>query len=150
MADALSRNSMLLFYSQAPDADSQPAKLSTALVSLVSQHITWTSTSWIKLFKAGLSSASHKTYQVAQRRYLTFCTDFALTSLPTSENLFCYFVACLGQQGLAHSSIQTYLSGVRQLQISHGFKDPEISQMPRLCQVLRGVKIEQGKAGKAP
>jgi len=103
-----------------------------------------------RLYRAGLSSASHKTYQVVQRRYLKFYTDFALTPLPTSENLLCYFVACLGQQGLTHSSIQTYLSGVRQLQISHGFKDPEISQMPRLHQVLRGVKIERRKAGKAP
>jgi len=56
----------------------------------------------------------------------------------------------LGQQGLAHTSIRTYLSGVRQIQISHGFKDPGIDQMPRLRQVLRGVKVERGKAGKAP
>ena len=62
----------------------------------------------------------------------------------------CYFVACLGQQGLAHSSIQTNLSGIRKLQISHGFNDPEINKMPRLRQVLRGVKIERGKLRKAP
>ena len=54
------------------------------------------------------------------------------------------------QQGLAHTSIRTYLSGVRQLQISHGFKDPGIDQMPRLRQILRGVKVERGKEGKAP
>jgi len=103
-----------------------------------------------RLYRAGLSASSHKTYQVAQRCYLAFCTDFALTPLPASENLLCYFVACLGQQGLAHSSIQTYLSGIRQLQISHGLKNPEIHQMPRLRQVMRGLKVERGKSGKAP
>ena len=102
------------------------------------------------LYRAGLSAASHKTYQVAQRRYLEFCIDFALTPLPASENVLCYFVACLGPQGLAHSSIQMYLSGIRQLSISYGFNDLEINRMLHLCQVLRGVKVEWGKLGKAP
>ena len=93
-------------------------------------------------------SSTHKTYEVAERRYLTFCNSFSLRPLPTSEEILCYFVACLGQQGLAHTSIRTYLSGVQQLQIAHGFKDPGIDQMPRLKQILRGVKAERGKEGK--
>ena len=93
--------------------------------------------------------STHKTYEVAERRYLTFCNSFSLRPLPTSEEILCYFVACLGQQGLAHTSIRTYLSGVRQLQIAHGFKDPGIDQMPHLKQILRGVKAERGKEGKA-
>ena len=59
-------------------------------------------------------------------------------------------MACLGQQGLAHTTIKTYLSGVRQLQIAYGFKDPGVDQMPRLRQILKGVKVERGKQGKAP
>jgi len=51
IADALSRNNVSLFRSQAPEADCHPAQLSASLVSLVSQNITWTSMSWIKLFK---------------------------------------------------------------------------------------------------
>ena len=97
-----------------------------------------------------MSESSHKTYQVTERRYLAFCRDFALPPLPTTENILCYYVACLGQQGPSHTSIRTYLSGVRQLHIAYGFRDPGIDQMPRLRQVLRGVKVERGKAGKAP
>ena len=59
-------------------------------------------------------------------------------------------MACLGQQGLAHSSISTYLSGIRQVQIFHGFGDPYLDQMVCLHQVLKGVKVEAGKEGKAP
>lgn len=92
--------------------------------------------------------ATHKTYSVAEKRYLGFCKKFSIVPLPTSEATLCYFVACLGQQGLAHSSIRTYLSGIRQLQIAHGFKDPAIDQMPRLHQILKGVKLERGKQGK--
>jgi len=50
----------------------------------------------------------------------------------------CQFCSLSRAAGLAPSSIQTYMSGIRQLQISHGLKDPEIHQMPRLCQVMRG------------
>ena len=57
-------------------------------------------------------------------------------------------MACLGQQGLADTSIRTHLSGVRQLQIAHGFTDPAIDQIPRLRQILKGVKVECGKQGK--
>ena len=84
-------------------------------------------------------ASTRKTYQVAERRYITFCNSFALMPLPTSEAILCYSVACLGQQGLAHTSIRTYLSGVRQLQIAHGLEDPKIDQMPRLRQMLKGV-----------
>ena len=51
VADSLSRNNMSLFRSQAPQADCHPVQPSAALVSLITQNITWTSTSWMKLFK---------------------------------------------------------------------------------------------------
>ena len=101
-----------------------------------------------RYFAAGLMPATHKTYLSAERRYLDFCRSFSFVPLPTSEATLCYFVACLGQQGLAHTSIRTYLSGVCQLQITHDWKDPGIDQIPRLCQVLKGVKMVCGKKGK--
>ena len=35
------------------------------------------------------------------------------------------------------------------MQISNGFRDPKVDQMPCLRQILKGVKEEAGKAGKA-
>ena len=100
-------------------------------------------------YAAGLTSATHKTYKAAERKYLSFCTDFSFIPIPTSENVLCYFAACLGQQGLAASSIRTYLSGIRQLHIARGFPDPHIDHMPRLRQVLRGIKVQASQSGKA-
>ena len=100
-------------------------------------------------FSSALAVSSHKTYKAAENKYLSFCKNFSLQPLPSTEATLCYFVACLGQQGLAHSSIHTYLSGVRQLQIAHGFPDPGISKMPRLRQILKGVQVERGKQGKS-
>ena len=99
-------------------------------------------------FAAALAPSTHSTYKAAERRYLSFCSNFHITPLPTTESSLCYFVACLGQQGLAHSTIRTYLSGVRQFQIAHGFKDLNYEHMPRLCQILKGVRISQGQKGR--
>ena len=101
-------------------------------------------------FSSALASSSHKTYKAVENKYLTFCNNFSLRPLPTTEAILCYFVACLDQQGLAHSTIRTYLSGVRQLQIAHGFSDLGFDKMPRLRQILKGVQVEQGKYGKSP
>ena len=94
-----------------------------------------------------LASSTHSTYKTAERRYLNFYTSFHMISLPATEATLCYFVASLGQQGLAHSTICTYLSGVRQFQIAHGYKDLDFAQMPRLCQIIKGVKVRQGQEG---
>ena len=99
-------------------------------------------------YAAALTSSTHKTYTAAERKYLSFCTEFSITPIPTSENVLCYFAACMGQQGLAASSIRTYLSGIRQLQIASGHSDPHIDNMPRLRQVLKGIKIQAAQSGK--
>jgi len=49
----------------------------------------------------------------------------------------------LASRNLTAGSIKVYLSAVRQLQISSGGKDPKIADMPRLAQVLRGIKSTQ-------
>ena len=101
-------------------------------------------------FPSALTSSSHKTYKAAENKYLTFYNNFSLQPLPTTETILCYFVARLGQQGLAYSTIRTYLSRVRQLQIAHGFPDLGFDKMPKLRQILKGFQVEQGKYGKSP
>ena len=59
-----------------------------------------------------------------------------------------YFAACMGQQGLPASSICTYLSGIHQLQIASGHSDPHIDHMPRLRQILKGIKVQAAQSGK--
>ena len=120
LVDVLSKNSVSMFLSQSP------SKLSSAINdSSIINHpcgskshmdIHQLDAALHRYFAAALASSTHKTYAAAERRYLNFCKDFNLLPLPTSKSTLCYFVACLGQQGLAHSTISPYLSGVRQLQ----------------------------------
>ena len=81
---------------------------------------------------------------------LIFCVNFNLSPIPTSENMLCYFAACLEQEGLASSIIRTYLSGVRQIQIAAGFPDPLINHIPWLRQVLKGIRVQAGRIGRHP
>ena len=66
---------------------------------------------------------------------------FGLHSAPLSEHTHCLFVAYLSQQNIQSSSIRTYLSSLRHLQISSGLPNPfTLDSFPRLTYVLRGIK----------
>lgn len=104
----------------------------------------------LRYYQAALTPSTHKTYKAAEKRYLTFCINFSLSPLPVSENILCYFAACLGQEGLAYSTIRTYLSGIRQIQLAAGYSDPAVDLMPRLRQVIKGVRVLAARSGKTP
>ena len=100
-------------------------------------------------YSAALATSTHKTYKAAERRYVSFCEKFGVNPLPASESTLCYFVTWLGQEGLQHSTIRTYLSGIRQIQIAHGFPDPKFDSLPRLRQIVQGVKVVAGLQGRS-
>ena len=96
-------------------------------------------------FRHGLAPSTHKVYASAQKRYLEFCSLHKLHPLPAAEQQVCQFVSYLANNNLCHSSIKTYLSSLRQLHIANSFPDPKIGDMPKLEQVLRGIKREQAR-----
>ena len=49
-ADALSRNKLTVFLAQVSEAAQEPAKVPSQFISLLSQHITWTCTTWMEHF----------------------------------------------------------------------------------------------------
>ena len=69
---------------------------------------------------------------------------------PVNEPILCYFAAYLGEQGLMASILKSYLSSIRQLQISLGLPEMALASMPRLKQIIKGVGVARGKEGKAP
>lgn len=101
-------------------------------------------------FLHGLAESTRRTYGTAKRRYLEFCTARDLAPVPASEQQLCSFVAYLALDSLTHSTIKSYLSGVRHLHIEEGQGDPGICGMARLEQVLRGVKRVQAKVLGSP
>ena len=96
-------------------------------------------------FRSGLAPSTKRSYTSVKRRFLSFCDASNSTPLPVTEHLLCRYVSFLAEQGLSPKSVKLYLSAVHHLQISLNFKDPKIGEMPKLEQVMRGVKREQAK-----
>ena len=62
-----------------------------------------------------------------------------------SEEKLCNFASFLATEGLTHKTIKCYLSGVQNLQLAFDLKYPEVGQMARLQQIIRGIKFDNGK-----
>ena len=95
-------------------------------------------------------ASTKRSYDSAQRRYLNFCTRGKFAPLPITQKTLHRYVVFLAQEGLAHTSIKSYLSALRQLQIAQGMQDPFKTAMPMLEQVVKGIKVRQGKEGRKP
>eukprot|EP00731_Ephydatia_muelleri_P012033 Em0006g927a len=73
----------------------------------------------------GLAESTHRTYQSGMRRFYAFCDTYSIPSpFPVSECTLCYFTTFLANDMLSAQTIKTYLSAVRNMQISLGFPDP--------------------------
>ena len=100
----------------------------------------------------GLADSTHKTYNAAIKRFLSFCQLFNVQSpFPVSESTLCYFVAALAKQGLAPGTIKTYLAAVRHAQIMRGLPEPrQGSFLPRLRLLQSGVRRDRAQQGLPP
>ena len=63
--------------------------------------------------------------------------------MPVSEQGLASFVAFAVQKCLKYSTVKSYLSAIRHLQISWGGGDPNFSGMPQLELTVRGIRKEQ-------
>ena len=94
-------------------------------------------------FRSGIADSTQRAYDSAKRRFLHFCMHHNIQPIPASEQHLCQYIAYLAMAGLAHSTIKCYLSAVCHLHIA---ENAGISRMPRLEQVLRGVKRTQARS----
>lgn len=60
--------------------------------------------------------------------------------MSVSESVLCQFIAQLANEQVSHTTVKCCLSVVRHLHIEQGLGDPGIRDMPRLEQVLKGIK----------
>ena len=93
-----------------------------------------------ELFLAGLADSTQKAYKSGERRYAEFCTRTGVTPFPTKETTLSAFVAHLYREGLAASTVKSYLAAVRHAQIALGLGDPKMAGMPQLEYVTKGLR----------
>ena len=101
-------------------------------------------------FSAGLAASTRKVYSTALNRYSKFCNQYSLCTTPASEVLLCRYVTHLALDHVSANSLKVYLSAIRQLHLQQGLPPPVLASMPRLHQVLRGMKISQARSPKTP
>ena len=106
--------------------------------------------SLLRYCNRGLADSTQRTYKSGINRYLSFCRLFGVsTPFPVSEPLLCYFVTYLAREGVAPSTVRTYLAAVRHAQIMRGHPGPrELSSLPRLRLVQNGVRRERALTGQ--
>ena len=98
-------------------------------------------------FYYALAPSTHRSYNSAKKRYTDFRSQAHLEPLPAQEHQLCLYVSHLARSGLRHQTIKCYLSAIRHLQIQHGKGDPFIASMPKLEQVVKGIKSHQARQG---
>ena len=103
-------------------------------------------------FERGLANSTHRAYRAGVNRYISFCCLYnVLNPFPVSESMLCYFVVALAREGLAPSTIKTYLAAVRHTQIERGLPDlREGSSLPRLHMVQNGIRRQRAEQGPPP
>ena len=92
-------------------------------------------------FEAGLAPATRKTYSAGIKKYIHFCSLSGITDpLQVSQQILCYFIAYLANNGLSSSTIKTYLASIRYMLIAHDKSPPAWATMPKLKMVLAGIQ----------
>ena len=86
------------------------------------------------------------------KRFYTFCIQYNIPQpFPLSEQLLCSFAAYLADQGLAPQTGKSYLSALRNMQISLGLPDPrDQSSLPILKRVQAGISRARVVKGSPP
>ena len=94
-----------------------------------------------ELYSLGLAKGTWSSYRTAERMLLRCCEEKGLEpALPASEELILSFIHWMAfQRGAKASTIDTYLSGVRQLHVERGMADTVI-RTERVNLVLRGLR----------
>ncbi len=98
-----------------------------------------------KYTAAGLADSTRRAYSSSQRRYLEFCRRADYTVMPATQQVLCKFASQLADEGLKHTTIKAYMSGVRHLHIAEGLQNPFQEAHPQLDLLMRGIAREESR-----
>ena len=148
-ADGLSRNNCVQFLRIYPQAAPQPSAASPALLDLLitskpdllSQH--WTNL-WKTIFRQHSLPAHSESTPLHKTTIAFLCFTFPATYLYQFQNT--NVAAHLADETISHTTIKSYLSAIRHLQIASNLPDPNIANMPKPEGVMKGIKSLQAKS----
>ena len=78
-----------------------------------------------RYFQDGLAPSTRRTYDSAMRKFSTYYERYHVTDpFPVSEFLLCAFATYMADSGLTSQTVKSYLSAIRNTQLSLGLPDP--------------------------
>ena len=86
--------------------------------------------------------STRATYQVGVRTYMRFCEQIKVIPFPICSDILELFVSSMAQR-IGVKSMNVYLCGLQYVNTFYGFSE-QISHMPNLAYVLRGIRRTQG------
>ena len=123
MADALSRNNILLFLQAFLGAAKSPTHLPQAGTGTVSGGTARLDiTTVCQLYRQGLAQSTQLAYALGKRCYLNFCERLGVSTISHRGPA----VGFLKDQSLRHQIVKSYLSAVCHLLISQGKETQKI------------------------
>ena len=101
-----------------------------------------------QFLEAGLSDSTRRVYQAGWNRFLSFTRAFSLPAIPITTESAILFAAYLGSEGLAVSTIESYLTALRHFRV---VTDPHCIlptfHSPYMKILLRGIRHVQAQQG---
>ena len=91
-------------------------------------------------FEAGIAPSTARTYKAGISKYVELCSKLSISPTSTSEQLLCRFVTSLARDNISHNTMKVYLAAVYQYHIRNGHVMPSMDGMPKLSQILRGIR----------
>ena len=92
------------------------------------------------LLSISLADSTKKMYSVGWNSFVQYCAKAKLTPLPLTEEALMHWASSTALNGCKHSTIKSYLAGIRSAAIMQGFDVSDLSKMQRLKLVLRALK----------
>ena len=90
---------------------------------------------------AGLAPSTRKVYTVGWNRYIKFTNSLNLPPRPMTIDKVTLFVAFLGSEGLAVSTIESYLAALRHYRVVNDPSNMAPSfHSPHMSVLLRGIR----------
>ena len=90
--------------------------------------------------EAGLAESTKRVYRAGWKRYITFAGSVAIPDVPITSESVTLFAAFLGAEGLAISTIESYLAALRHVHLLTNPSCPALSwHSPHMKVLLRGI-----------
>ena len=97
-----------------------------------------------EFYANGLAASTLNTYSTGQIRFINFCRQLKVATVPSTEDTLILFATVLASINISHTTIKVYLAAIRHMYVSAGLYALFDKQLTlRLQLTLKGIQKKQ-------